>query len=398
VHTDGRLLLTDFGASASLQQVVTLASGASLAIGSSGSAGGGGSSSRDRTAGSPPRMQCNTVVGTPFWMAPEVVRGEQYSASADIWSLGATVVEMASGQPPFHELPLFAALFRIGSTDLLPELPATLSESCRAFCLTCMQRDPDARPTAHQLLMHPFTVEIARGTAQLERTHAEQSAVPFTPAGVGAAAGERSTAAAVLPTTLTTSTSLPPAPPPAPPPQKLFSFTSPSPIAPAAYSDPSFSSSSSFTGSSMSGSAATHLSTGVRRAADRSDALGSVHSASGMSWLSSDTELASYREDARLHGGARAPSPMDEGGETLEEQRRREEEFNEESEEEQEDQRGGGGARDGETDDDDLDDDDDSLLLREPSLRDSLLLEALNSHIGWAAAAAARVSTSDQVE
>lgn len=98
--------------------------------------------------------------GTPAFMAPEMIRGENIGRAADIWSLGCVVIQMASGQLPWSELEAcnaFALMYRIaGDASALPVLPPSLPEAGREFVLRCLQRDPDERPTAVCLLMHPF--------------------------------------------------------------------------------------------------------------------------------------------------------------------------------------------------------------------------------------------------
>ncbi|XP_073140447.1 mitogen-activated protein kinase kinase kinase 1-like [Henckelia pumila] len=95
--------------------------------------------------------------GTPFWMAPEVVkrRNHGYGRAADIWSLGCTVLEMLTGQIPYSHLEGMQALFRIGRGEL-PPIPSNLSKDAQDFILKCLQVNPDSRPTAAQLLEHPF--------------------------------------------------------------------------------------------------------------------------------------------------------------------------------------------------------------------------------------------------
>lgn len=95
--------------------------------------------------------------GTAFWMAPEVVKAKNhgYGLPADIWSLGCTVLEMLTGQVPYSPLEWMQALFRIGRGEP-PLLPDSLSRDARDFILQCIQVNPDKRPTAAQLLDHPF--------------------------------------------------------------------------------------------------------------------------------------------------------------------------------------------------------------------------------------------------
>ncbi|KAJ0734280.1 putative mitogen-activated protein kinase kinase kinase STE-STE11 family [Helianthus annuus] len=96
--------------------------------------------------------------GTPYWMAPEVVNNRSkkgYGLAADIWSLGCTVLEMLTRQIPYSHLEGMQALFRIGRGEP-PPIPDTLSTEARDFILKCLQVNPNDRPTAAQLLDHPF--------------------------------------------------------------------------------------------------------------------------------------------------------------------------------------------------------------------------------------------------
>ncbi|XP_042519272.1 mitogen-activated protein kinase kinase kinase 18-like [Macadamia integrifolia] len=115
----------------------------------------------------PPAMP---IAGTPVFMAPEVARGEEQSFAADIWALGCTVIEMATGRPPWPDVvdPV-SALHRIAFSPDMPDFPSFLSEEAKDFLGKCLRRDPNKRWTVQELLKHPFLEEGCGGQLNLKR-------------------------------------------------------------------------------------------------------------------------------------------------------------------------------------------------------------------------------------
>ncbi|KAI4999942.1 hypothetical protein ZWY2020_004531 [Hordeum vulgare] len=109
------------------------------------------------------------IAGTPAFMAPEVARGEEQGRAADVWALGCTVIEMATGRAPWGDMDdVFAVVHRIGYTDAVPELPASLSPQAKDFLRKCLARNPRHRPTAAELLEHPFLASAFRDYGDAE--------------------------------------------------------------------------------------------------------------------------------------------------------------------------------------------------------------------------------------
>ncbi|KAA8548602.1 hypothetical protein F0562_000286 [Nyssa sinensis] len=126
VDNNGCIKLADFGASKKVVELVTMTGAKSMK-------------------------------GTPYWMAPEVILQTGHSFSADIWSVGCTVIEMATGKPPWsQQYQEVAALFHIGTTKSHPPIPEHLSVEAKDFLLKCLQKEPNLRPAASDLLQHPF--------------------------------------------------------------------------------------------------------------------------------------------------------------------------------------------------------------------------------------------------
>ncbi|KAF7365522.1 Cytokinesis protein sepH [Mycena venus] len=112
------------------------------------------------------------VVGSPYWMAPEVIEQSGATTASDIWSVGCVVIELLEGHPPYHTLDPMPALFRIVQDDC-PPIPEGASPIVKDFLYHCFQKDCNLRISAKKLLRHPWMVaarrQVAGGKEPLEQ-------------------------------------------------------------------------------------------------------------------------------------------------------------------------------------------------------------------------------------
>ncbi|KAF9483361.1 hypothetical protein BDN70DRAFT_873858 [Pholiota conissans] len=109
-------------------------------------------------------VQDGAVVGSPYWMAPEVIEQSGATTASDIWSVGCVVIELLEGHPPYHTLDPMPALFRIVQDDC-PPIPEGASPIVKDFLYHCFQKDCNLRISGRKLLKHPWMVSARRQMA-----------------------------------------------------------------------------------------------------------------------------------------------------------------------------------------------------------------------------------------
>lgn len=124
-----------------------------------------------------------TCVGTPYWMAPELIRQSEYDYKVDIWSAGILAIECAEWEPPYMAEKPLRAMFLI-TTKPPPKLsdPTAWSSDFHSFLAACLSLNPMRRPTASQLLTHPF---LKRACTREDMARTFQSAAQASAASGG---------------------------------------------------------------------------------------------------------------------------------------------------------------------------------------------------------------------
>ncbi|KAJ3050055.1 hypothetical protein HK097_008947 [Rhizophlyctis rosea] len=161
------------------------------------------------------------VVGSPYWMAPEVIELAGATTASDIWSVGCTTLELIEGRPPYHDLAPMSALFRIVQDDH-PPIPEVTSKLLNDFLLECFQKDHNLRVSAKKLLKHPWIQNArkkvgAQASADVDREIERPRLKPAEDAWTkkhspGFSGSTSSLASATSETVVNTISSLPPAP------------------------------------------------------------------------------------------------------------------------------------------------------------------------------------------
>lgn len=122
----------------------------------------------------------NSFVGTPYWMAPEVILAMdegQYDGKVDVWSLGITCIELGERKPPYFNMNAMSALYHIAQNDSPVLGGGEWSDVFRHFVNSCLQKNPVDRPTAVNLLQHPFMTRPRSSKVVLDLIQRTKAAV-----------------------------------------------------------------------------------------------------------------------------------------------------------------------------------------------------------------------------
>lgn len=126
------------------------------------------------------KCPANSFVGTPYWMAPEVILAMdegQYDGKVDVWSLGITCIELAERKPPYFNMNAMSALYHIAQNDTPTLQSIEWSDAFKHFVESCLQKQPINRPTSGQLLNHQFIVRSRSNTVLIDLIQRTKAAV-----------------------------------------------------------------------------------------------------------------------------------------------------------------------------------------------------------------------------
>ena len=122
----------------------------------------------------------NSFVGTPYWMAPEVILAMdegQYEGKVDVWSLGITCIELAERKPPYFNMNAMSALYHIAQNESPGLADPAWSDVFRHFVDACLQKNPAERPTSERLTQHQFVARVPARTVLLDLIARTKNAV-----------------------------------------------------------------------------------------------------------------------------------------------------------------------------------------------------------------------------
>jgi len=122
----------------------------------------------------------NSFVGTPYWMAPEVILAMdegQYEGKVDVWSLGITCIELAERKPPYFNMNAMSALYHIAQNEPPGLADPAWSDVFRHFVDACLQKNPLDRPTSERLTQHQFVARVPARTVLLDLIARTKNAV-----------------------------------------------------------------------------------------------------------------------------------------------------------------------------------------------------------------------------
>ena len=117
-------------------------------------------------------------------MAPEVINSSSVTSACDIWSLGCTILELLTGQPPYYKFNKVTAMFKIAKEGM-PPLPNDISSELKDFLENCFIRDPGKRKTAAELSFHSWILQTNEGegkanvTAELSESEQDKTVIPI---------------------------------------------------------------------------------------------------------------------------------------------------------------------------------------------------------------------------